>query len=87
MGERYLHLRQAHLKVRQQDGRIQIATDAFARQVELRVDGTAEAIFEDNHFDLPPGGRRVVAIARTAGVRKLDVRALNADPVSIVYKP
>jgi len=87
IGERYLHLPQAHLTVRRQNGQIEIATDVFARQVELRCDGSAEAVFDDNYFDLAPGQKRTIAVAGEAGGRNIEVRALNADPVIVPQKP
>ena len=87
IGERYLHLPRAHLTVRKQNGRIEIATDVFARQVELRFDGIAEAVFDDNCFDLAPGQKRTIAVVGTASGRNLEVRALNANPVSIRFRP
>jgi hypothetical protein len=87
ISERYLHLPQAHLTVRRQNGQIEIATDVFARQVELRFDGIAEAVFDDNCFDLAPGQKRTIAVVGTASGRNLEVRALNANPVSIRFRP
>ena len=87
IGERYLHLPQAHLTVRTQNGRVEIASGALARQVELRFDDATAVSFEDNYFDLAPGQKRTIAVAGPASGRRLEVRALNADPVSILWKP
>ena len=87
IGERYLHLPQAHLTARLADGRIEIATDAFARQVTLEFDGVTGAVFEDNFFDLIPGQKRTIAVLKAAGGAALTVRALNAEPVTIPWKP
>jgi len=39
IGERYLHLPQAHLALRAESGAVEIATDVFARQVTLQFEG------------------------------------------------
>ena len=83
IGERYLHLGRAKLAVRATDKGIEISTDTFARQVALQMQGATGAVFEDNFFDLPPGGKRTVAIVNPAGGRALVVRALNAEPVRL----
>lgn len=85
--ERYLHLPQANLTARVVEDRIEIAADAFARQVTLEFEGVTGAVFTDNFFDLIPGGRRTIAILKAAGGRTLTVRALNADPVRLAWKP
>jgi hypothetical protein len=86
-GERYLHLPTAHLTARLADDRVEIATDAFARQVTLEFDGVTGAVFADNFFDLIPGRKRTIAIQKTADGTALTVRALNSDPVRLVWKP
>jgi beta-mannosidase len=87
IGERYLHLPTARLTARLADGRIEIATDAFARQVTLEFDGVTGAVFADNFFDLMPGQKRTIAVRKTAGGAALTVRALNAEPIRLVWKP
>jgi hypothetical protein len=87
IGERYLHLPQAKLTARLADGRIEIATDAFARQVTLEFEGVTGAVFEDNFFDLIPGRKRSIAVVNAAGGRALTVRALNAEPVALTLNP
>lgn len=87
IGERYLHLPRARLTARLAGGRIEIATDAFARQVTLELAGVTGAVFEDNFFDLVPGRKRSLAMVPTAGGRTLTVRALNAEPVALTLNP
>ena len=87
IGERYLHLPPAHLTVRQDGGRIEIATDAFARQVTLEFEGVTGAVFEDNFFDLIPGQKRTIDVVNAAGGRTLTLRALNAEPMRLVWTP
>ena len=81
IGERYLHLGQAHLSARVADGWLEIATDAFARQVSIAPCAQSEGWFDDNFFDLPAGATRKVRILDAAGAVKLTVRALNASAV------
>jgi len=83
IGERYLHLPRAELKVRQVGGKIEIATKNFARQVTLEMDGVTGAVFEDNFFDMPPGQERTLEILNAAGGRELIVRALNDEPIRL----
>ena len=83
IGERYLHLPRARLVARAVGDKIEIATDAFARQVALEMDGVTGAVFEDNYFDMPPGQKRSITVTNAAGGRQVIVRALNADPVRI----
>jgi hypothetical protein len=87
IGERNLHLPQAHLTARLADHRIEISTDAFARQITLEFDGVTGAVFTDNFFDLIPGGKRTIDVLKAANGAALTVRALNADPVSLTWKP
>jgi len=87
IGERYLHLPQAHLRVRQENDRIEITSDAFARQVTLQFDGVTGAVFEDNFFDLVPGQKRRLSVVNAAGGTQLAVHALNAEPLTIPWKP
>ncbi len=87
IGERYLHLPQAHLTVRNHDGQIEIGTDAFARQVELRAENAMATVCADNFFDLAPGQKRTIAIIGPSEGCRIEVRALNADPISVVYNP
>jgi len=85
IGERFLHLPRAKLSVQVVDGRIEIATDAFARQVTLEMEGVTGAVFEDNFFDLPPGGKRTIAVVDSAGGKNLVVKSLNAEPVRLPF--
>ena len=87
MGERYLHLPRAHLTARLTDSRLEVATDQFARQVTLEFEGVTGAVFADNFFDLPPGRQRTVPVLKAAGGSALTVRALNAEPVRLPWKP
>ncbi len=87
MGERYLHLPEAHVKVRQENNRLEVTTDVFARQVTLQFEGVSGAAFEDNFFDLPPGQKRTIAIVTAAGSRRLIVCAVNAEPVALSWTP
>lgn len=87
IGERFLHLPQAHLTARRENDRIEIASDVFARQVTLQFDGVTGAVFEDNYFDLVPGQKRCLAVVNAAGGSQLTVRALNAEPLALPWKP
>ena len=40
-------------------------------------------MFEDNHFDMPPGQKRMIAVVHAAGGRQIIVKALNADPICL----
>ena len=82
-GERYLHLPEATLAIRRMCDGIEVSTDAFARQVTLDVDGASGAVFEDNFFDLPPGGGRMIGVVDPAGGRRVTVRAYNSGPVAV----
>ena len=68
VGERSLHLPEATLTVRPAKDGVEIATDKFARQVSLQLEGVTGAVFEDNFFDLPPGasGRSASSMRRAA---------------------
>ncbi|MGC9346716.1 MAG: glycoside hydrolase family 2 protein, partial [Anaerolineae bacterium] len=82
IGERYLHLPQAHLKAALLgDGAIEIVSDVFARQVSFEMVGVTGAVFEDNYFDLVPSERRRIAVIRRAGEGVIRVGAVNAEPV------
>jgi hypothetical protein len=87
IGERYLHLPNARLVVRRAGGSIELETDAFARQATLEFEGVTGAVFEDNFFDLIPGQKRTVQVVNAAGGQKLTVRALNAEPIALEWKP
>jgi hypothetical protein len=87
IGERSLHLPQAHLRVRQENDCIEIMSDVFARQVTLQFNGVTGAVFEDNFFDLVPGRTRRLSVVNAAGGTQLDVHALNAGPLTIPWKP
>jgi len=64
-------------------GGIEIATDAFARQVTLEFPTVCGAVFEDNFFDLSPGQTCAISVLNAAGGRQLTVRTINADPVTV----
>ncbi|MBI4876848.1 MAG: hypothetical protein HY822_19600 [Acidobacteria bacterium] len=81
IGERYLHLPDARLTAHRKGGRIEIATDRFARQVAMEFEEVSGAVLEDNFFDLAPGASRTVRILQTAGGKRLRVKALNAAAV------
>lgn len=81
IGERYLCLPRARLGARVTPSGIEIATDTYARQVSLAVEGVSGAVFEDNYFDLPPGGRRTVAVLDPAGGSSVAVSCLNGEPL------
>ncbi|MCX6872455.1 MAG: hypothetical protein NTW21_01400 [Verrucomicrobia bacterium] len=87
IGERYLHLPNARLTARLADGHIEIATDAFARQVTLEFDDVTAAVFADNFFDMIPGQKRSIAVLNPADGRQLTIRALNAEPVRVAWTP
>jgi hypothetical protein len=86
-GERYLHLPTAHLATHPTGGGIEITADTFARQVTLEFDGVTGAVFADNFFDLIPGQKRTIAVLKAADGAALTVRALNADPIRLAWKP
>lgn len=78
IGERYLHLLPAHLQVVPTgDGRIELTTDVFARQVALEIPGRPDTLFEDNYFDMAPGQRRTIAV--WGEPRDVRVQALNQE--------
>jgi beta-mannosidase len=87
IGERFLHLPTAKLTVRLADGRIEIATDNFARQVTLEFDSVTGAVFTDNFYDLIPSQTRTIQVVNAAGGQTFTVRALNADPIALDWKP
>lgn len=87
IGERYLHLPSARLSASLAGGCVEIGTDAFARQVTLEFTGVTGAVFEDNFFDLIPGQKRTIAVRNAAGGSALTVRALNSEPIHLVWKP
>ena len=82
IGERYLHLPEAHLSAHSVGSVIKISTDVFARQVTLEMAGATGAIFEDNFFDMVPGQTREIAVIETADGSLVNISALNADQVS-----
>jgi hypothetical protein len=73
--------------VRRDGERIAIGTDVFARQVALRFEGVVGAVLDDDHFDLAPGQERVIRIMDAAGADDLTVRAPNAEPITVRWKP
>jgi hypothetical protein len=79
--ERYLHLPKANLKARITADGIEVTAGALARQVVLGIEGAVGAAFEDNYFDLAPGGTRTVRILNRGGGRRVSVAALNADTI------
>ncbi len=83
IGERYLHLPNANLSVKVIDGEIQVSTDVFVRQVALEMEGAIGALFEDNYFDMLPGQTRTIAIIDSAGGKRVNVSALNANGISL----
>jgi len=83
IGERYLHLPHARLRARLVGDKVEISTDVLARQVTLEVNGVTGAVFEDNHFDMPPGQKRTIAVVHAAGGRQIIVKALNADRICL----
>jgi hypothetical protein len=50
---------------------------------------TRDSIDNEGYVHPPqaPGQKRTIAVTGAASGRKLEVRALNADPVSILWKP
>jgi len=86
IGERYLVLPRARLGARAVQGGIEVVTDAFARQVSLAVEGTSGAVFEDNYFDLPPHGRRTVAVVDRAGGASVSVSCLNGETQHVAWE-
>jgi beta-mannosidase len=83
IGERYLHLPEAHLSVHRAGSAIRISTDVFVRQVALEMVGVTGAVFEDNFFDMVPGQAREVKVIVPAGGSLVNISALNADRVSV----
>ncbi|MBA2362418.1 MAG: hypothetical protein H0V86_02680 [Chloroflexia bacterium] len=79
MGERHLHLPRARLEARATAGGVELATDAFARQVVLEAPVRPGALFGDNYFDMVPGSKRVISVPTEAS--QIVVRAYNADEV------
>ena len=82
-GERYLHLPAATLNAHAVEGRIEVSTDVYARQVTLEVPGATGAVFEDNFFDVTPRQTRIVSVIERAGGQQVRVSALNAAPVHV----
>ncbi len=82
-GERYLHLPRATLQAQVVGDSLDVSTDSFARQVALELEGTSDALFEDNFFDLMPGERRRIHLRGAVAQRRVSVRALNADPIRL----
>ncbi len=89
IGEKYLHLPKASLKATRVGDAIEISTDAFARQVTLEAAGVTGAtgvigaVFEDNYFDMAPGGKRMIKLVYPAGAWEVTVHALNGAPVKL----
>lgn len=83
LGERYLRLPPAALRVRPVPGGLEVTTDGFARQVTLTGEGEPPLVFEDNYFDLMPGHTRVINLLNAGPRRSLIVEALNAGSEQI----
>ncbi|MDQ1328568.1 MAG: beta-mannosidase, partial [Candidatus Poribacteria bacterium] len=83
IGERYLHLPHANLSANIANGKIQISTDVFVRQVTLEMDGVTGALFEDSYFDMLPSQTRTIAIINSSGGKRVNINALNADGISV----
>jgi len=79
IGERYLHLPPARLETRRVADRIELTTDNFAYQVFLEMPGVTGAVFEDNFFNLPPGGKRSIRLVDPAGGTSVRIGALNSQ--------
>ena len=85
IGERSLHLPEAHLSAHVVGDRIEVTTDVFARQVTLQCDGMT---FEDNCFDLLPGQKRAIAMQGSAGNRRrVTISAVNSQPTGLTMHP
>jgi hypothetical protein len=83
IGERYLHLPDAELNARIVNGKIEISTHAFSRQVSLTAENVTGAVFEDNFFDMPPGQQRSIDVIDSAGGRHIIVKALNSNAIRL----
>jgi len=83
IGERYLHLPHANLSANIINDKIQISSDVFARQMTLEMDGVTGALFEDNYFDMLPGQTRIIVIMDSAGGKRINISALNANGISV----
>ena len=69
----------------QENDRLEIATDGFARQVTLQAEGVPAGVFEDNYFDLAPGQKRRVAVLYGPRTGRITLRALNSTPLTIPW--
>jgi beta-mannosidase len=85
IGERYLHLPEAHLSAHLTAGGLAVATDVFARQVTLTMVGVTGAVFEDNVFDMVPGETRRIGVVRDAGGADLRIDAVNAASIDLAW--
>jgi beta-mannosidase len=81
--ERVLRLPAATLRARLVPGGVEVSADLFARQVSLAVPGSPAAAFEDNYLDLLPQEARRIAILEAPPGATLEVRAVNAAPLTI----
>ncbi len=79
IGERYLKLPRAKLVCNYKDGRIELISDKFARQVSIEMPGISGAVFEDNYFDLSPGNPKSIRLIDRAGGGGLIIQALNSE--------
>jgi hypothetical protein len=86
IGERYLHLPPCQLRARAFDGQIELMADRFARQVAFEMEDCTGAVFEDNYFDLPPGQKRTVRVLERAGGKRVQIRAVNSEPVLVQFE-
>ncbi|NQT20029.1 MAG: hypothetical protein HQ592_10020, partial [Planctomycetes bacterium] len=83
----HLHLPPAELDIRAPaDGKIQISTNVFARQVSLLIDNAAGALIEDNHFDIAPGRSRTITVSGAPSGSRVTVRAVNAEPTTVLLE-
>jgi hypothetical protein len=85
IGERYLHLPRATLRAIQVDEHVEIATDVYARQVTLDMNGSSGGVYEDNFFDMSPGSTRRIAVVDRGDGRQLTIAAVNADPIRLPF--
>ncbi|MHC4591586.1 MAG: glycoside hydrolase family 2 protein [Planctomycetota bacterium] len=49
----------------------------------LEMEGVTGAVFDDNFFDMVPGQTRDIGVLDAAGGKRVTVRALNAEPVTV----
>ena len=76
--ERRLTFPEAKLDVRVRRGALVITTDKFARSIQLEGDANGDPFgwfFEDNYFDLLPGGTKVVCVLGDHPSGRISARA------------